>query len=90
MNVAWASCVLGSQALLKITLLALGPISNHVLRVMHRFPPSSAIYGLSGPIQFRCDVPTFTAVRVSGREYILGAVVAADSHTWSGIKQIYR
>jgi hypothetical protein len=91
MNVAWSECHAGSQALLRLRLLALGPIANHVLRVMHRFPPTNPLYGRTNPIVVRCEANnSFVAIRVTGAEYVLNGVVATEGATWSGMKQLFR
>jgi len=86
---AWHDCEVGSQALFKLQLLAIGPVANHVLRVMHRFPTSNPLY-LRSPIFTRCDSPVFTPVRVTGLDYTLNGVVSVEGKSWSVMKQFYR
>jgi hypothetical protein len=102
-DIAWASCVVGNQALLKITLLSMAPLSNKVFRVMHRFPPSNPMYGFAHPMLARCDSPVFTAVRAHGGCYIanwdgttavncalVDVPVATTRATWGSVKGMYR
>ncbi len=64
MNIAWASCLTGDQALVKITLLTFSTITNKVLEVKHKYPPSNPEWHT--PIFVQCDAPTYTATRVTG------------------------
>jgi hypothetical protein len=89
MDAAWHDCVIGSQALFRLRLMAMGPIANHVLRIMHRFPTSNPNY-LRSPIYTRCDSPFFTPVRVTGLDYTLNGVVSVEGNSWSVMKQLYR
>lgn len=67
MNVAWATCLSGNQALVKISLLAFSPPSNKILQVKHKFPPSNPAW--QTPVFTQCDGPTFTATRLSAGCY---------------------
>jgi hypothetical protein len=89
MDVAWGNCVVGSRALFRLRLLATGPIANHVLRIMHRFPTSNPNY-LRSPVFTRCNIPMYTAVRVTGLDYTLNGVVSVEGKSWSGMKQLFR
>lgn len=91
----WPTCLVGSQPLLKFTLVGFGPNPNRVLRVG---PP----HGLSGPtwstpIFTRCDPPTYTVVRVTGGCFVANPTAAPPScavgvlaSRWTGIKQLYQ
>jgi hypothetical protein len=94
-DISWNSCLVGSQALMKLTLIGLGPNPDKVLQVGPRHPPSSPLWNT--PVITRCDPPTYTAVRVTGGCFVVnptgaeppcavGVVVAG----WTGIKQLYR
>lgn len=99
---AWLGCLEGSQALVRISVLALAPVSERVLKVMHGFPPSNPNYGLNGPIMTRCDNPVFTAVRIKGGCYTLNPVdpggppacpctsTPVEAKTWGAMKRLYQ
>jgi len=88
---AWPSCIIGTQPLFEVQILALGPIPNgHQLLVLHRFPPSNPQFGLEHPAIVLCDPPNFTAMLVTGGSYILNPVIGVEGETWSGIKKLYR
>ena len=99
---AWLGCRDGSQALVRISLLALTPLSERVLKVMHGFPPSNPNYGLNGPVITRCDNPAFTAVRIKGGCYTLNPTdpsgpascrcysTPVEAKTWSAMKRLYQ
>jgi hypothetical protein len=91
----WPTCLVGSQPLLKFTLVGSGPNPNKVLRVG---PP----HGLSGPtwstpIFTRCDPPTYTVVRATGGCFVANPTGAPPScavgvlaSRWTSIKELYR
>ena len=97
---AWATCLTGDRALVKVSLLHTVPVSNLAFRVMHRFPTSNGNYNRH-PVLVRCDAPTFTAVRINGGCYVLNpsgdpstpcpiGTVAVTSRTWTGVKQLFQ
>jgi hypothetical protein len=99
MNAAWPSCIAGSGALLKVSLLPLSPAPNKILRVMHKFNPTNPNYGLL-PIIIGCDNPTFTPARVTGGCYVLNwdgqtnptecpLIIGVEPKTWTGVKTLY-
>lgn len=104
-NIAWASCLQGSQALLKVELLTFTPVANQVLRIAHKYPPSNPNYNLQ-PVLTRCDDPEFTSVRLRGGCYILNwdqvttvncypfelspCTVGIARSTWTQVKALYR
>lgn len=102
MNVAYPSCISGSGALLKITILysSATPLTNHVLKVIRKFPPSNTEFPYL--LFTRCDAPEYTKVAVPGGCYILNwdgttdpvnlcnVETAVEESTWSGMKQLYR
>ena len=102
MNIGWTMCLSGSQALVKLTLLALAPQTDKVLKVMHRFPQTNPNFN-NRPVLTRCDAPAFTAVRVGvGGCYVLnpsnpaGTAACAcystpvESKTWGAMKRLYQ
>jgi hypothetical protein len=91
MAVAWPSCIVGSQALLRIQILTFAPIPNGKrLLVMHRFPPTNPNFGLAHPAIALCDAPIYTPLLVRGGDYILNPVIQVEGKTWSGVKDLYR
>lgn len=105
LNVAWASCQAGSQALVRIQLFAFATVTNRVLRVARKYPPSSPNYN-NQPVMTRCDPPKFTAVRVRGDCYVLNfdglpnigcdpfgrpaCSVSVEATTWTRVKTLYQ
>lgn len=96
MNVAWSSCLVGSQALLRLTLLTLAPISNHVIEVKRRYPAPNPNFRT--PLFVQCDEPAFSKVRVMGGCYGINVsagplpcdvVVGVERTTWSQVKALY-
>jgi hypothetical protein len=65
-NVAWGSCITGSQALLKVSILTFTTISEKVIWVKRRYPPTNEAFHT--PVVYQCDVD-FTATRVTGGCY---------------------
>jgi hypothetical protein len=95
MNAAWPVCIVGSQALLRITLAWIDPTPpvNLMLRVGHRYPPSNPTYGLSGPILIDCAMPPpegYRPVRIRGGIYVFNPVVQTSTGTWGTVKGLYR
>ncbi|MFQ5598982.1 MAG: hypothetical protein ACE5G2_00355 [Candidatus Krumholzibacteriia bacterium] len=94
MNLAWANCLNGDRALMKMTLIILGAVDdNTVLQVVRKFPRSNP----NADQHFnQCDDPAFTITRVTGGCYVLNPVgtlpcsVAVEESTWSAIKTLYR
>jgi len=100
MGIAWAECLAGDRALVKVSLLHTVPVSNLAFRVMHRFPTSNVNYNRH-PVLTRCNSPMFTAVRINGGCYVLNpngdpstpcpiGTVAVTSRTWTGVKQLFQ
>ena len=95
MNVAWPSCIVGSQALLRFTVVWMNPVPpmNLVLQVRHRYPPSNPQFGLAGPVLVDCALPPpegYIAVRIAGGSYVLNPVVQTEGKTWGKVKGLYR
>lgn len=97
LNIAWSSCVTGSQALVKISLLSFAPVTNKVFRVKRKYPPGNPAF--AAPLIVRCDAPNFTKAKVPGGCYIAGYTgtplpacppVGVDEQTWSNIKGLFR
>ncbi len=101
MNIAWATCLSGSQQLVKLSLLSFGAQTDKVLKVMHKFPPSNLGFNLK-PVLSRCDPPTFTMVRIGTGCYTLNPSLPGgtpgckcystpvEAKTWSAMKRLYQ
>jgi len=103
-SLSWDACQPGDRALLRITLISFAPIpSDQVVRVRHRFPPSTP--PSPAPFLLQCDAPSFTRTRVTGGCYVLNPTVGPGESvagcllsnqttvrplTWSGIKSLFR
>jgi hypothetical protein len=96
-SINWASCLGGTQALLRISLLALGPVtSDTVFEVKRKYPTTDPTWHT--PAFFKCDGPNFTTVRVTGSCYVLnpsgsavpGCSVAVAPQSWTHIKGLFR
>jgi len=99
MNIAWPTCLRNDRALARITLLHFEPLVNHVFQVKRRYPTTNPTY--HAPVFTRCDVPFFSAVRVTGGCYMLNwngdpnvpcapTLIGIESEAWSGVKQLFR
>lgn len=97
MNIAWSSCLAGSQALVKITLLSFTPVSNKVFRVKRKYPPGNPAF--AAPLIVRCDTPVFSKAKVPGGCYIAGYTgtplpacppVGVEESTWGNVKGLWR
>jgi len=88
----WPGCLVGSQALLRVTLLTSSNVTNRLLQVKRRYPPSYP--DATGPIFYQCNSPLYTPTRVRGGYYILNwngdPSVRVDGSTWSLFKHMYR
>jgi hypothetical protein len=80
MNIAWADCLLGSRALVKITLLprTVWPTADTVLRVRRKYPPSN---GQPYVQIVGCDRPYYTMQPVGGGSYVLTTSVGTPTCT---------
>jgi len=97
-NMAWSNAIVGSQPLIKLTLLITAPIANHVLAVERKYPPTNDLWNT--PIFTLPDPPFYTPVSVTGGCYILNwsgdpnvgcdVITSVVESTWSGMKQLYR
>jgi hypothetical protein len=89
---AWPRCLVGNQALVRVTLIALNDVTNAILWVKRNYPPDPP--EVKTPLIFNCDGPQFTPTRVSGGYYILNwngdPSVRIDGATWSGVKHLFR
>jgi hypothetical protein len=87
LNCTWGTCLHGSQALAKVTIISLFQLWDHVLQVIER-PP------WQHPVILLCDAPAFTAVYVTGGRYRLNSVPACreaiEGRAWSSVKQLFR
>jgi hypothetical protein len=90
--ITWGSCRVGDQALLRVTLLATGDITNGLLRVKRQYPSSPP--DVRTPAFVQCDDPQFTITRLTGGYYILNwngdPTVRVDGTAWSTVKCLYR
>jgi hypothetical protein len=91
-NFYWPGCLVGSQALLRVTLLTSSNITNGLLQVKREYPPSHP--DARSPIFYQCNSPLYTPTRVKGGYYILNwdgdPTVRVDGAPWSIVKQLYR
>lgn len=87
LSYTWGTCLHGSQALAKLTLITFSQISDRILQVVAR-PPRQY------PVIFLCDAPVFTAVNVTGGRYCLNpgptCREAVEERAWSSVKQLFR
>jgi hypothetical protein len=95
MNVSWPSCLAGSQALVKLTLLAISPVTDKVLQVKHKYPVSNPTW--KTPIVTLCDAPAYTVVRVTEACFVANpssappaCAIGVQEASWSGIKALYK
>jgi hypothetical protein len=89
---AWSRCLVGNQALLRVTLIASSNVTNAILRVKRHYPPASP--EVKTPFFFQCDDPQFTVARLTGGYYILNwngdPSVRVDGSSWSMVKELYQ
>jgi hypothetical protein len=102
LNVAWSSCISGSRALVKVSVVSFTGVSaNHALKIIRRFPPTSP--SAPFPLLIRCDIPVFTKVRPTAGCFVLNwdgvtnpadgcgiRIPAVGESSWTGMKQLYR
>jgi hypothetical protein len=90
-DIGWYSCLVGDQALLRVTLLASSEATNQLLQVKRKY--STGFPDVSTPFFNQCDPPD-TRTRATGGYYILNwdgdPTVRVDGVTWSAVKEIYR
>ena len=93
LHLSWPTCRVGSQALMRLTLIGLGPNSDKVFQVGPAHPPTL----WNAPVITRCDPPTFTAVRVTGGCFVANptgtqppCAVGVEPSDWTGIKELFR
>jgi hypothetical protein len=89
---AWPGCLVGNQALLRVTLLTSSNVTNGLLQVKRQYPPPHP--DVRTPVFSQCNSPQFTPTRVKGGYYILNwngdPSVRVDGATWSVVKRLYR
>jgi hypothetical protein len=96
MNISWSSCLAGSQALAKITLIALGTApSDRVFQVKHKYPVSNLTWATA--VVTLCDGPAFTAMRVTEACLVANptstppaCAIAVAQASWERVKELYR
>lgn len=101
-NVAWAQCIAGTRALVKVSFISFSPLpTNKVFRILRRFPPTNPV-DFTTQMFVRCDNPTFTTVSTPGGCYVAnwdgitgtvnGCVVTTgvNESSWSGMKALYK
>lgn len=98
MNIAWPGCMPGTRALASMTLLSLSTsITDRVIKVLRKFPPSSPNYN-NKPVLVGCDIPVYTAARITGGCFIVNysgnpvgtCALGTAPSTWSGVKELFR
>jgi len=103
-NIAWDTCLADARNLGQITMISVSPPgADHVIRVLHRFPPQNPTFPFL--LFNQCDAPLYTQTSVTGGCYVLNPTVpcggtvdgckligcgAVESKTWSRIKSLYR
>lgn len=89
---SWPSCLVGNQALLRVTLLASSNVTNGVLQVKRQYP--TPYPDVRTALFIQCNAPLYTPTRVKGGYYILNwdgdPSVLVDAATWSKVKQLYK
>jgi len=89
---SWPSCLVGDQALLRVSLLTSSNVTNALLRVKRQYP--SIEPGASAPVFYQCNDPQFTPTPVTGGYYILNwdgdPRVFVDGAAWSEVKRLYK
>lgn len=89
---AWPICLVGDQALLRVTLLTSNNVTNGLLQVKRKYPLTYP--DARTPVSYQCDSPQYTPTRVKGGYYILNwdgdPSVRVDGAPWSTVKQLYR
>jgi hypothetical protein len=74
MNVAWDNCLADARNIGQITMFSVAPIgTDHVIRVLHKFPPSNPEFPRL--LFNQCDGPAFTKTSVTGGCYVLNPSV---------------
>jgi hypothetical protein len=92
MIVAWPGCLVGNQALLRVTILTFSEVTNAVLKVKRKYPAPHL--DIRTPVIHQCDRPVYTLTRVTGGFYILNwngdPSVGLEGATWTTVKHLYR
>lgn len=91
-SVRWPGCLVGDQALVRITLLTMSPVTNVVLRVRRQYPSPDPT--APAPFFTQCNAPSYTPTGVRGGYYILNwngdPGVPIDRKPWSVVKYLFR
>jgi len=91
-NFYWPVCLVGDQALLRVTLITFDPVVNALLQVKRRYPAWPP--DTTAPAFDQCDGPLYTRTRVKGGYYILNwngdPSVRVDGASWSTVKTLFR
>jgi hypothetical protein len=73
-NIAWDNCLEDARNLGQITMFSVAPVgSDRVIRVLHRFPPSSPEFPRL--LFNQCDAPIYTQTAPTGGCYVLNPSV---------------
>jgi len=98
LTLAYSQPVFFDAALLKITILSLGPVSNHVLQVKRHYPTTNPAWNTA--VFIRPDIPYYTAVRISVGCYDLNwdgqqgtgcqGTTGLQEATWTRVKRLYQ
>ena len=95
-HVMWSECRTGTVVpLLRISLLALGPVTPHPVEILRRYPPTNPVK--PQPLVVLCDGPLFTTVPAESGCYWLNqpyacwlCVDAVELQTWGGVKGLFK
>ena len=96
MNISWSTCLAGSQAIGKLSLIAFGAVSDRVFQIKHKYPPSNPT-SWNTPIFTLCDAPQFTATRITEACLVANptstppaCAIGVTNLSWEGVKELYR
>jgi hypothetical protein len=88
----WPGCLVGNQALLRVTILTFSEVTNAVLQVKRKYPAPHL--DIRTPVILQCDRPVYTSTRVTGGFFILNwngdPSVGLEGATWTTVKHLYR
>jgi hypothetical protein len=88
----WPGCLVGNQALLRVSILTFSEVTNAVLQVKRQYPTPHP--DIRTPFIYQCDRPVYTSTRVTGGFFILNwngdPSVGLEGATWTTVKHLYR
>lgn len=97
MNIAWTHCVAYEAArrpLAKLCIRSASTVTDKILRVLPRYPPSARSF--LGPLVISCDLCVWCGFFATGTTYTLNptdqseCTVATEPATWGAVKALYR